>query len=98
MTRRSVDGMFRGITIEFAVLLVAVCALFFFAMQLWSPAHGAEAFDWDRYHERQDACLEQDRIAAACTQGYCDELALRQAQRACSPFSGLRKTLKATPD
>jgi hypothetical protein len=48
----------------------------------------AEAFDWDRYHDRQDACLEADRIAAACTQGHCDDdLALRQAQRACSLFS-----------
>ena len=51
----------------------------------------AEPFDWDRYHDRQDACLEADRIAAACTQGYCDELALRQAQRACSAFTGERR-------
>jgi hypothetical protein len=49
----------------------------------------AEPFDWNRYHARQDACLEQDRIAADCARGYCDELALRQAQRACSPFRGL---------
>jgi hypothetical protein len=29
-----------------------------------------------------------DRIAADFARGYCDELALRQAQRACSAFSG----------
>jgi hypothetical protein len=74
------------VTIKFAIMLVIVFCLFFWAMHLWPPAHG-DPFDWDRYHARQDACLEQDRIAAACTQGYCDELALRQARRACSPFS-----------
>jgi hypothetical protein len=26
-------------------------------------------FDWDRYHARQDACLEADRIAQDCTGG-----------------------------
>jgi hypothetical protein len=62
----------------------------------------AESFDWDRYHERQDACREKDRIAAQCgverspvfnsfvrrgvPEEYCDELALRQAQRQCSAF------------
>jgi hypothetical protein len=52
----------------------------------------AGGFDWDRYHDRQDACREKDRIAMACTQGYCDELALRQATRACSAFnSGERR-------
>jgi hypothetical protein len=65
----------------------------------------AEAFDWDRYHDRQDACREKDRIAAQCgvernpvfnsfvrrgvPEGYCDELALRQAQRQCSAFGPL---------
>jgi hypothetical protein len=44
-------------------------------------------FDWELYNDRQDACREADRIAAACTQGHCDELALRTAQRACSPFT-----------
>ena len=64
-----------------------------------------EPFDWDRYHDRQDACAEKDRIAAQCEvernpvfnsfvrrgtpEGYCDELALRQAQRACSAFDPL---------
>ena len=50
-----------------------------------------ERFDWDRYHARQDACREADRIAQDCTTGvaYCDELALRQAKRACSAFGPL---------
>ena len=59
-------------------------------------------FDWDRYHARQDACAEKDRIASQCEiersavfnsfvrrgspEGYCDELALRQATRDCSAF------------
>jgi hypothetical protein len=51
------------------------------------PALAGERFDWDRYHNRQDACREKDRIAETCTRGYCDELALRQAQRACSAFN-----------
>ena len=48
-------------------------------------------FDWDRDHARQDACREADRLAQDCTRGlaYCDELALRQAKRACSAFGPL---------
>jgi hypothetical protein len=50
-----------------------------------------QRFDWDRYHECRDWCTEADRIGAACARGpWCDELALRQAQRACSPFSHRR--------
>jgi len=49
------------------------------------------AFDWDLYHAPQDACREADRIAAQCAQGHCDDLALRQAQRACSAFGPLRE-------
>jgi hypothetical protein len=57
-----------------------------------SPAVAADRpFDWDRYHARQDACSAQDRIAADCIRGYCDELALRQATRACSAFGPLRE-------
>ena len=57
-------------------------------------------FEWDHYHARQDVCAEKDRLAAQCEvernpvfnsfvrrgvpEEYCDELALRQAQRACS--------------
>jgi hypothetical protein len=47
------------------------------------PARADERpFDWDRYHARQDACLEANRIAAACAGAggikYCDELSLRE--------------------
>jgi hypothetical protein len=56
-----------------------------------SALAGERPFDWDRYHACQDACLVKDRIAAQCTQGHCDELALRQAQRACSAFTGERR-------
>jgi hypothetical protein len=56
-------------------------------------AAGERPFSWDRYQERQDACTEKDRIAAQCAQGvtFCDELALRQAMRACSAFTGERR-------
>ena len=73
------------------MLAIALAALFG-ALHYIPPAHG-EPFDWDRYHARQDACLEKDRIVADCARGldYCDELALRQATRACSPFGPLRE-------
>jgi hypothetical protein len=57
-----------------------------------APARADECpFDWDRYNARQDACREADRIAQDCTRGveWCDELALRQARRACSAFGPL---------
>jgi hypothetical protein len=59
-------------------LIVALAALF--AALHYIPALAADQpFNWDRYHARQDACLEQDRIAADCARGrdYCDDLALR---------------------
>jgi hypothetical protein len=65
------------------------CLLLIFLLSHVFPVPAAERpFDWDRYHERQDACAEKDRIAAACAKGlaYCGELALQQATRACSPF------------
>jgi len=61
---------------------------------------GEKSFDWDRYHSHHEACAEKDRIASQCEversavfnsfvrrgspEGYCDELALRQATRDCS--------------
>ena len=66
-------------------------ALFAVALRI-IPATGADRpFDWDRYHARQDACAEKDRITAVCAKGieYCDALALRQATRACSVFGPL---------
>jgi hypothetical protein len=64
------------------ILVLALAAL---------PARAGQPFDWDRYHARQDACREADRIAQDCTKGvaWCDELALRQAKRACSAFGPL---------
>lgn len=66
---------------------------FVLALAAASPALASEqrSFDWDRYHARQDACAEKDRITAACAKGieYCDALALRQATRACSAFGPL---------
>ena len=66
------------------------------AIMLTSPAWAGEnpfpngrGFDWDRYHERQGACAEKDRIVEACARGYCDELSLRQATRECSAFGPL---------
>jgi hypothetical protein len=81
----------------------AVIAAVLAVILTWAPpARGAEAgeravsearpaFDWDLYHGRQDACREADRIAQDCTKGvaFCDELALRQARRACSAFGPL---------
>ena len=78
-----------------------ILALAFFAAAP-CPGHADKPFDWDRYHARQDACAEKDRIAAQCEiernpvfnsfvrrgvpEEYCDELALRQAARDCSAF------------
>jgi hypothetical protein len=66
------------------VLMLAIALAALFAALHYIPLAHGEPFDWDRYH------AEQDRIAAACVQGYCDELALRQAKRACSPLSSSR--------
>jgi hypothetical protein len=66
----------------------AVLILILLAVPAWA---GERPFDWDRYHARQDACAEADRIAQECVKGVanCDELALRQARRACSAFGPL---------
>jgi hypothetical protein len=97
MNDRDLDRLVNRARIKFAIklaiILVIVFGLLFVALRYTPPTHG-EPFDWDRYHARQDACREQDRIIAACVQGYCDELALRQATRACSPFSGSRERIR----
>jgi hypothetical protein len=62
---------------------------FVLVLALTASASAADRpFDRARYHARQDACREADRIAQDCTRGlaYCDELALSQAKRACSAF------------
>jgi hypothetical protein len=94
-------GVMAALTGAYTAALAAA-ALLLTVLQAHLPASHAlaapivlagEAFDWDRYHARQDACLEADRIAAQCTRGiaFCDELALRQARRACSVFTGDRR-------
>jgi hypothetical protein len=53
---------------------------------------GDRPFDWDRYHARQAACAEADRIAQDCTKGvaFCDgdlpmvSVVLRSSARAAS--------------
>jgi hypothetical protein len=102
-TKRDLRELEQRLTIRLSAAMVVVAGLLFGALHYWPPTTAispppapqhtsvvlaGEPFDWDRYHARQDACLEQDRIAAACVQGYCDELVLRQARRACSAFSG----------
>ena len=73
--------------------LGVILAVVLLALVLQSaPARSDERpFDWDRYQTRQDACREANRIAQHCTRGldWCDELALRQAKRACSAFGPL---------
>jgi hypothetical protein len=71
--RSSLERTIRRAEIELAVWLVFVFALFFLAMQLWPPAYAeapssglGQAFDWDRYHGRQDACRELDQAQRAC--------------------------------
>ena len=65
-------------------------AIFAAAFAATIPAHAAERqFDWDLYHTRPHACLEKDRIEAACSRGWCDALALRRAIRACAAFGTL---------
>lgn len=46
-------------------------------------------FDWDRSHTRRDAYRTVDHIAAQYMRGYCDEPALREAQRVCSALGPL---------
>jgi hypothetical protein len=56
-------------------------------------------FEWNRYHDRQAACAEAERLARQCERGgdYCDELALRQAQRDCSPLRENRQEERDRP-
>jgi hypothetical protein len=56
----------------------------------------ADSFDWDRYHDRQDACTELGEAQLACaTYGLvtCDQALIDRLQRQCSAFgpSGQRK-------
>jgi hypothetical protein len=51
-----------------------------------------EAFDWDSYHDRQDACRELSQVQLACTTGgraACDQGLIDRLQRQCSAFGSL---------
>ena len=91
LMKRSAPEVF--LIVLFVGLVGVILAVVLLAVVLLErPARGADRpFDWDRYHARQDSCREADRIAQDCTRGlaYCDELALRQAKRACSAFGPL---------
>ena len=110
----AVGILLAGLGATTSIILNRLPAATLQAPRLGGPNAGAasivlagEAFDWDRYHARQDACREADRIAAQCEvernavfnsfvrrgppEGYCDELALRRAQRACSAFGPLEE-------
>ena len=69
----------------------AVIAAVLAVILTWAPpARGAEPFDWDRHHARQDACRDADRIARECTRcRLLDELALA-VQLATTRDSGIR--------
>ncbi len=57
-----------------------------------SGASAGQAFDWDHYHERQDACREFDAAQRVCATGgltVCDQALLEWLQRQCSAFGPL---------
>lgn len=54
-----------------------------------------EAFNWDRYHDRQDTCRELDQAQRACANEWpaaCDQAVLARLQRQCSAFGPLALT------
>ena len=58
-----------------------------------SGASAGQAFDWDRYHERQDVCREFDaaqRVWVTGGLGACEQAALDRLQRQCSAVGPLR--------
>jgi hypothetical protein len=55
-------------------------------------SEAAPAFDWDLYHDRQDACRELSEAQRACAAyglAACDQAALDRLQRQCSAFGPL---------
>jgi predicted RNase H-like HicB family nuclease len=88
--RAQARGLSRSAFLVQSGLRALVIALAFAAA---GPAHAGEAFDWDRYHDRQDACRELSQAQLACaTYGLaaCDQALLNQLQRQCSAFGPLR--------
>jgi hypothetical protein len=76
-------GMFAAVLALLAIVMLILTVL---------PARAGEAFDWDRYHDRQDACRELSGAQRACaTYGLtaCDQAVLDRLQRQCSAFGSL---------
>ena len=90
-SKRSALEVFLIVIFVGLVGVIIVVILFALVLRITPARSDDRPFDWDRYHARQDACAEKDRITAACAKGieYCDALALRQATRACSAFGPL---------
>jgi hypothetical protein len=47
-----------------------------------------KTFDWDRYHDRRDACTELDELRRECAHDTraCNETASRRLARDCTPW------------
>jgi len=90
-SKRSALEVFLIVIFVGLVGVIIVVILFALVLRITPARSDDRPFDWDRYHARQDACREKDRIAQECTKGidYCDNLALRQATRDCSAFGPL---------
>ena len=52
-----------------------------------------DPFDWNRYHEHQDACRTYDETLRQCSigNGACDQVLLDALQRQCSAYSRYRR-------
>jgi hypothetical protein len=60
-SKRSAHEVFRIMVL--AGLIGAILAVVLVSLALWIiPARAGQPFDWDRYHTRQDACREADRV------------------------------------
>jgi hypothetical protein len=66
----------RRAEIKLGVWLVIVFALFFWAMQIWPPAHGAEL-------QRPYSCRLLDDAERQCAFGQCDARLLERLRREC---------------
>ena len=98
-SKRSALEVFLIVIFVGLVGVIIVVILFALVLRITPARSDDRPFDWDRYHARQDACREADRIAQDCTRGvaWCAELALRQAKRACSAFGPLSEGLPLRP-
>jgi hypothetical protein len=87
------DVMTAMVGAQAAALAAAVLALSIVEThQSPAPLPPGEAFDWDRNHDRQDACRELDQAQRACAAGglaACDQALIDRLQRQCSAFGPL---------